>query len=71
MKEMGKIHIADLDLSARAKNYLINSGRETLEDITSGCAGDLLEIRGIGRTTFDEIYDYISDLGLSFNMKTT
>jgi len=64
---MKKTNISNINLSARAKNYLINSGRKTLEDITAGSAGDLLKIRGIGRRTFDEIVKYISKHGLSFN----
>jgi hypothetical protein len=58
--------VADLDLSIRTKNLLINAGIDTLQELTSYTKSDLMKFRNFGRSSLIELEDLMLKNNLSF-----
>ncbi|ATG97195.1 DNA-directed RNA polymerase subunit alpha [Mesoplasma lactucae] len=58
--------IDDLDFTQRSLNCLKRAGIETLRDLVSRSEDEIQEIRNLGRKSFKEIKDKVSNLGLNF-----
>ena len=58
--------VADLDLSIRTKNLLINAGIDTLQELTSYTKSDLMKFRNFGRSSLVELEDLMLKNNLSF-----
>ena len=63
--------VADLDLSIRTKNLLINAGIDTLQELTSYTKSDLMKFRNFGRSSLIELEDLMLKNNLSFGTVET
>jgi len=59
--------VANLDLSVRAKNVLLNNGIRTVGEIAQCTRSDILILRDCGKKTLKEIEDKLEELGLHFS----
>jgi len=57
--------IDDLDLSSRSLNCLKKAGVKKLADLVNMTEDDLLQVKGLGATSFEEIKDVLSKFNLS------
>ena len=58
--------IEKLELSQRSYNCLKRSEIDTVGDIISRTETEILKIRNLGKKSFEEIRDKITELGLAF-----
>ena len=56
--------IKELNLSTRAYNCLIRSDIEYVEKLIWLTKADIMKIRNMGKSTFDEINDKVKSIGL-------
>lgn len=59
-----QLSIQDLDLSVRSYNCLARADIKTVEDIVCMTEQDLMRVRNLGRKSFEEVVNRITDLGL-------
>lgn len=63
--------VADLDLSFRSNNCLLNAGIATVAELVAWSADDLLQLRNMGRKSTSEIVDRLLELGLNLRASET
>jgi len=61
--------LAELDLSVRATNCLESENINTVRDLVTRNADQLLEVRNFGETTLQEVQEKLSELGLRLGMR--
>jgi len=61
--------VAELNLSVRATNCLESENINTVRDLVSRTADQLLDVRNFGETTLNEVREKLSDLGLRLGMR--
>lgn len=57
--------IEELDLSVRSFNCLKRAGIDTVEDLISKSADDMMKVRNLGRKSLEEVINKLDSLGLS------
>ena len=58
--------IEELDMSVRSTNSLRRSGINTVDELTSKSAEDMMKIRNLGKKSLEEITQKLHSLGLTF-----
>ena len=58
--------IEELDMSVRSTNSLRRTGINTVDELTSRTAEDMMKIRNLGKKSLEEITQKLHSLGLSF-----
>lgn len=58
--------IEDLDLTVRSYNCLKRAGIQTVQELVQFTEEEVLKIRNLGRKSFKEIKDKLTELSLSF-----
>jgi len=58
--------IEELDMSVRSTNSLRRSGINTVDELTSKSAEDMMKIRNLGKKSLEEITQKLHSLGLAF-----
>ena len=58
-------NISDLDLSVRSYNCLKRAGINTVEELCRKTPEELVNVRNLGKKSLDEVYQKLSDLGLT------
>lgn len=61
--------IDDLDLETRTLNSLKNANILTLGDLVTRSEGEVLETKGFGQKSLEEVQTVLADLGLSLGME--
>jgi len=64
-KEEEKILISEVNMSTRLTNSLLNSGITTLNELDNKAVDEVLGFRGMGRKSFEELKEILSDFGFS------
>lgn len=64
-------NISDLDLSVRSYNCLKRAGINTVEELCRKTPEELVNVRNLGKKSLDEVYQKLSDLGLTLKMDET
>jgi len=64
-KEEEKILISEVNISTRLTNSLLNSGITTLNELDNKAVDEVLGFRGMGRKSFEELKEILSDFGFS------
>jgi hypothetical protein len=64
-EELLKVGIDALDLSVRSYNCLARAGILTIGDIIGTSETDLSKVRNLGRKSYDEVIQKLTDIGLS------
>jgi len=57
--------IEDLDLSVRSYNCLKRAGVNTVQDLLSKTQEDMLKVRNLGKKSYEEVMNKLTELGLS------
>ena len=65
-----KRSVEELELSVRSYNCLRNAGIRTIGELVQKSEGDMLKTKNFGRKSLTEIREILSDMGLSFGMRT-
>lgn len=60
--------VDDLDLSVRSVNTLKNANIHTIRDLVSRSEKDMLEAKGFGRKSLEELHDALDKVGLHLGM---
>lgn len=60
-----KILVSEVNMSTRLTNSLLNSGIATLNEIDGRSRDDVLNFRGMGKKSFEELIDILNDFGFS------
>jgi len=74
VESKSKIHnmlIEELKLSVRAYNSLKRTGVNTVEDLTQKTEEDMINMRNLGRKSFEEVEYKLKELGLVFRPEET
>ena len=58
--------IEDMDLSVRSYNCLKRANINTVEDLTKKSREDMLKVRNLGLKSIDEVFEKLTEYGLSF-----
>ena len=58
--------IEEMDLSVRSYNCLKRANINTVEDLTKKSREDMLKVRNLGLKSIDEVYEKLTEYGLSF-----
>ena len=58
--------IEDLDLSVRSFNCLKRAGIHTVEDLVNKTESEMMEVRNLGRKSFEEVMQKLASLGYKF-----
>jgi DNA-directed RNA polymerase subunit alpha len=61
--------IDELDLSVRSINTLKNANIHTLRDLVRRSEKDMLEAKGFGKKSLEELQEVLEKLGLSLGME--
>ena len=59
------MNISNLDLSVRSYNCLKRAGINTVEELCKKTPEELVNVRNLGKKSLDEVYQKLSDLGLT------
>ena len=59
-----EMHIDELGLSVRSYNCLKRAGINTVEELTSRTAEEMMEVRNLGRKSLDEVLAKLKEFGL-------
>ena len=68
MQKLLRTNIRDLDLSVRARTGIRAAGVETVGDLIRLRPSDLLKFRNFGKTTLNEVMDFLAENGLCLGM---
>lgn len=60
-------NIAELELSVRSYNCLKRAGINTVQELIKKTPEELVNVRNLGKKSLDEVYQKLSDLGLTLN----
>ena len=61
-----EMSIEELELSVRSFNCLKRAGIQTVEDLTTKSETDMMNVRNLGKKSFDEVTAKLHSLGLDF-----
>lgn len=61
-------NIAELDLSVRSYNCLKRAGINTVQELIKKTPEELVNVRNLGKKSLDEVYQKLSDMGLTLKM---
>lgn len=61
-------NIAELELSVRSYNCLKRAGINTVQELCKKTPEELVNVRNLGKKSLDEVYQKLSDLGLTLKM---
>lgn len=62
-----EMNIDELELSVRSYNCLKRAGINTVEELCSKTAEDMMKVRNLGRKSLEEVLAKLKELGLSLN----
>ena len=65
------MNISNLDLSVRSYNCLKRAGINTVEELCKKTPEELVNVRNLGKKSLDEVFQKLSDLGLTLKMDET
>ncbi len=65
-EEEEKILISEINMSTRLINALMNAGIATLNELTEKTADDVINFKGMGKKSFEELKEILADFGLTF-----
>jgi len=63
----GAINIDELELSVRSYNCLKRAGINTVEELCSKTAEDMMKVRNLGRKSLEEVLAKLKELGLELS----
>ena len=61
------MNIDELELSVRSYNCLKRAGINTVEELTSKTAEEIMKVRNLGKKSLEEVLGKLKDLGLELN----
>lgn len=64
-EEEEKILVSEVNMSTRLTNSLLNAGVATLNELDGKHIDEVLSYRGMGKKSFDELQEILSDFGFS------
>jgi len=62
-----EMNIDELELSVRSYNCLKRAGINTVEELTSKTAEEIMKVRNLGKKSLEEVLGKLKDLGLELN----
>ena len=65
------MNISNLDLSVRSYNCLKRAGINTVEELCKKTPEELVNVRNLGKKSLDEVFQKLSDLGLTLKLDET
>lgn len=64
-EEEEKILVSEVNMSTRLTNSLLNSGIATLNELDNRPSDEVMNFRGMGRKSFEELKEILADFGLT------
>ena len=61
--------IEELELSVRSYNCLKRAGIATVQDLANKTEADMMKVRNLGKKSLDEVFQKLSDLGLTLKIE--